>query len=98
MMATLSGTAGVGGVELGVLLGGDLGEAYFSGARDPKSGALMGDSEVETGPFGGSDGTWMAVLARQSVLEIPTLTALGLAALITLLLASGAWILRRRLV
>jgi hypothetical protein len=98
MMASLAGTAGPGGVELGMLLGGDLGQASFSGDRDPKSGALMGGSMVQEGPYAGTAGTWMAVLARQSVIEIPTLTALGLAALVTLLLAAGAWILRRRLI
>lgn len=97
MSAEVSGTVGPqGGVMLGgSLLGGNLGTAFFDGTGDPQAG-LGGTAAVETGPFGGANGTWAAVLGRPSILEIPTLTAFGLVLLIGLLAVSALYLVRRR--
>jgi len=97
MSAEVSGTVGPqGGVMLGgSLLGGNLGTAFFDGTGDPQAG-LGGTAAVETGPFGGANGTWAAVLGGPSILEIPTLTAFGLVLLIGLLAVSALYLVRRR--
>lgn len=98
MMATLDGEAdGQGCAQMGALMG-PLGGAFFDGCPGEAVHSLVGNIGVETGPYGGGGGSWSAVFVGQDVLAIPTLGALGLAALITLLLVSGAWILRRRLI
>lgn len=98
MMATLDGEAdGMGCAQMGALMG-PLGGAFFDGCPGNLARSLVGNVGVETGPYGGGGGTWSAIFVGQDVLAIPTLGALGLAALVTLLLVSGAWILRRRLV
>ena len=97
MSATLSGTASEAeGILLTGLLSGQLGAVSFSGA--PLSAdELQGDHLSTQGPFAGSSGTWAAQRQpEQSALEIPTLTAFGLAALVVLLLAAGAVVLLRR--
>jgi hypothetical protein len=97
MMADLMGQIGTSGcVELGVLLGGQLGEASFSGCPGDVMNSLVGNFDVTAGPFGGGDGGWSAMLARQFVIEIPTLSIVGLAALAVLLLVLGALLLHRR--
>lgn len=98
MMASLSGQVGEQGcVTLGLLLGGQLGEASFSGCPGDARNSLVGSFEVTSGPFEGGGGQWLAALDR-SVLAIPTLSALGLAALVVLLMLVGAWIVRQRTV
>jgi len=97
MMADLMGQVGTSGcVELGVLLGGQLGQASFLGCPGDAMDSLMGSFDVSEGPFLGAMGGWGAVLAPQSVIEIPALSVFGLAALAVLLLVTGALLLRRR--
>jgi hypothetical protein len=98
MMATLGGEVDVEGcVTMGTMMG-PLGEASFTGCGGQEPDSLVGQFSVGSGPFAGTAGTWLAVLQPQSVLEIPALSTLGLAALAVLLLAAGAWLLRRRAV
>lgn len=96
MMADLGGeVSGDGCIEVGLLLGGNLGEASFTGCPGEAEDSLEGSYEVTSGPFAGTVGNWIAVVGR-NVLAIPTLSAVGVAALVVLLMLSGAWIARRR--
>lgn len=96
MMADLDGEVEDDGcIELGLLLGGNFGEASFTGCPGEAADTLVGSFQVTSGPFEGGGGTWTAVIGA-SVLAIPTLSALGLAALVVLLMLTGAWIARRR--
>lgn len=96
MMADLTGQVGTSGcVELGVLLG-QLGEASFLGCPGDVMDSLLGSFEVTEGGFMGAMGGWAAVLAPQSIFEIPALSWFGLAALAVLLLVTGGLLLRRR--
>ena len=96
MMATLGGAVDpMGCVSLGTLIG-PLGQVTFAGCPGDAPGTLNGTWQVESGPFQGGDGTWSAVLQQGSVLEVPSLTEVGLTALALLLLVSGLWMLRRR--
>jgi len=86
--------------------------ARLNAFSDPNGGAVrfnMGDTAASyVGFIGNLDGvriahdavgdvTWDFELeAPPSLLEIPTLSPAGLAALVLLLLAAGAWLLRRR--
>lgn len=89
MTATLEGTV-EGDSVFGTLLGGPLGTASFQGSRSNSfTGTFLASPE---GPFAGGEGSWLAL--RPSVLEIPTLSSLGLTALVLMLLAGGASILR----
>jgi hypothetical protein len=95
MMAALSGQVdGNGCLTLGLLLGGQLGEAAFTGCPGNAPDNLGGRFAVETGPFAGTAGTWSAVRRLPSVLEIPTVSALGLTGFVVLLLVAGALLLR----
>lgn len=87
-----------GGLEIGTevylfgQLGGDLGALNFSGQISPNPGG-GGDFNVTQGMYMGLTGTWAAELL-ESVLQIPTLTAVGLTLLTLLLLGAGALLLR----
>lgn len=87
-----------GGIEAGNQiflfgqLGGDLGTLDFSGQISPNPGG-GGDFNVRQGPFAGAMGVWAAQLI-ESVLQIPTLTAVGLTLLTLLLLGVGTLLLR----
>lgn len=95
MMASLSGQVdGNGCLTLGLLLGGQLGEATFTGCPGDAPDSLAGRFSVEMGPFAGATGSWSAVRAAPSVLEIPTVSALGLTGFVMLLLVAGALLLR----
>ncbi len=83
-------TGTVDGDQLAGQISSQLGVATFTGKP---TGSYEGDVTVETGPFAGSDGTWHAELV---LLSIPTLSQLGLAALVLLLVATAALALRRR--
>ena len=88
MTATLDGSRD-GDDVFGTLSSPVFGEASFAGSP---TNSFAGTFEAVEGPFAGSDGDWLAV--RPSVLEIPTLTALGLILLVSALLAAGGWVLR----
>lgn len=95
---SLTGQVQAGGcVEMGMLTS-QLGTGSFSGCPGNLPGSLSGSYQVASGAYAGTLGQWDAVPAQQSILEIPTLSALGLAALVVLLLAAGALVLRRRAV
>jgi len=87
-----------GGIELGTQvllfgqLGGDLGTLDFSGQISPNPGG-GGDFIVRQGMFAGAMGVWAAQMV-ESVLQIPTLTAVGLTLLTLLLLGVGTLLLR----
>lgn len=89
MTATLDGLV-EGDSVFGTLNGGQLGTASFQGSRTNSfSGTFQASPE---GPFAGGDGSWLAV--RPSVLEIPTVSEIGLILLVLMLLAGGTWLLR----
>lgn len=102
MSAEVDGTVSGNQVEMGLLMGGNLGTAQWTGSSSPPSDgelSLNGGFLVETGPFAGTTGNWSGQLVGEpapSVLEIPTLTTLGVVALVALLLAAAGWMLRRR--
>lgn len=101
MSADVDGTVTGNTIEMGLLMGGQLGTAQWSGTVDPQGpegeGGTGGPFTVDSGPFTGTTGTWGAQrFGEPSVLEIPTLTALGIVALVALLLAAAAMMLRRR--
>ena len=86
--------------------------ARINAFNDPNGGAIrfnMGDTAasyvgfdgnldgVRIAVVGGADTTWDFELAPPpSLLEVPALSPAGLAALALLLLAAGAWVMRRR--
>lgn len=110
LAATLSGVLD-GNAMAGTLDGGQIGMASFSGTVDGAAmlrGTLGGDRSAATvapkatpagrfsagsGPYSGTSGSWAA--ARQSVLEIPTLTETGLMLMALLLMASAIFFLVR---
>lgn len=98
LSATLTGQVAGDQVEMGVLMGGNLGTAFFStsgsNAQEGTDG-LAGVVSVETGPFAGIDGFWSAV-RRDTALAIPTLGPLGLALMVGLLVVAATFLLRRR--
>ncbi len=94
LTAQLTGTVDEKACVDGMLSSGPLGTSYFS-CCPGEGGGCNGEFGTETGPYAGSGGTF-AALMLPSVLEIPTLTAGGLAALAILVLALGGWLLRRR--
>jgi len=85
-------------LEMGMLMGGQLGTAQWGGTVAPAAaeGVTGGDFLVDSGPFSGSGGIWSAQRGTPPVLAIPTLTTLGLVALVALLLGAAALLLRRR--
>jgi hypothetical protein len=88
MTATVEGS--LDGEEIfGTLFSPVFGQASVSGAP---TNSWAGTFTVEQGDFTGSSGDWLA--QRLTVLEIPTLTALGLTLLVLALLLGGAWVLR----
>ena len=85
-------------LQLGMLMGGQLGTAQWSGAVGPQlegEGGAGGDFTVDSGPFAGAVGTWSAVQGEPSALVIPTLTTVGVVVLVALLLGAAALLLRR---
>jgi hypothetical protein len=96
MMAALGGQVDPEGcVVLGALLG-PLGEVTFVGCPGDMMDTLEGDWTAESGPFAGAAGGWSAARLPPSVLEVPSLSTVGLVALGLLLLTSALWMLRRR--
>lgn len=97
MMATLMGT--LSGVDFfGSLDGGQLlGTLDFSGQVSPDLQMIDGTSRAPDGqPFAGTTCVWAA--QRQEAVFIPTLSGVGLALLVALLLGGGLLMLRRRTV
>lgn len=98
MMATLSGGTQTGEAVGSVLVSGTLdgGEAFgmasFTGSISTNPGG-SGTLSVSSGPFAGGSGGWMVQL-QQSVLEIPTVSAVGLLLLTVLILSAGTLVLR----
>jgi len=86
-------------IQMGMLMGGQLGTAQWGGTVDfaaEGDGGTGGDFTVDSGPFTGSSGTWSAVRGEPSALVIPTLTTVGVVVLVALLLGAAALLLRRR--
>jgi hypothetical protein len=109
MSGSLTGSL-VGTTLTGKLTDPNLGESDFTGSLTPalaarqgaiaagaQAGLMLAGTNMVVGqsPFAGATGTFMAV-ARASVVEIPTLGAAGLVALVLLLAASAAFLLLRR--
>lgn len=94
MVADLTGSADENKQLIVVgTLSGQLGAVDFSGSISPNPGG-SGTFSVTQGPFTGETGTWTAE-QLSSILVIPTLTGLGLTALVILLLAGGTFVLYR---
>lgn len=102
MSADVDGTVTGNTIEMGLLMGGQLGTALWSGTVNPQGGEGEGGTggpfTVDSGPFAGTTGTWSAMrpVGGPSVLEIPTLTTIGIVVLVALLLGAAAMMLRRR--
>jgi hypothetical protein len=97
MMATVMGT--LSGLDLfGTLDGGQLlGILNFNGGASPDLQMIQGTSMAPDGqPFAGTTCDWDA--QRQEAVFIPTLSGVGLALLVALLLGGGLLMLRRRTV
>lgn len=112
MMATLGGAIDGNLLQGTLDGGKAFGTATFTGTLDgtvamvgtlegaPSSATLApkatpaGRMTTDSGPFAGTAGNWLA--ARQSVLEIPTLTETGLLLMAILLLATATYFLMRR--
>lgn len=92
--ADLSGVV-VGDAFDGAMAFGPLGTMTFTGMVGPDGDSIAGDFDVEQGMFTGLRGTWSAGRSV-SVLEIPTLGAAGMAALILLLAIAAVVAVRRR--
>ena len=94
----LFGTASFTGTQVAAnMIRGTIGGA--PAGESPKAtlatkAGWQGGFSTESGPFAGSSGTFVA--ARQSVLEIPTLTETGLLVMAILLLATATYFLMRR--
>jgi len=101
MTASLTGRLTSTGVEVGMLMGGQLGEAAFSGDFNPNdtSPTLMGGFDVTSGPFLGQFGNFEARLpllpTDPSVNPIPTLAFYGVLLLILTILIIGGFNLSR---
>ena len=99
MLGTLSGNIFSEGGEFffnGAIAGEQpqgIGVSSVEGTISPNPGG-SGSIAVTQGPFQGAQGSWTAQLL-QSVLEIPTLTAVGLTLLTLTILAAGALMLRQ---
>jgi hypothetical protein len=91
MGADLEGSVQGDEVVMGAVMDGGFGQASFTGAR---TNSFAGDFVVTEGPFTGTTGTWAA--ERLELSEIPTLDVAGLAVLALVLVATGAFFLRRR--
>ena len=65
MSASLSGLVRENQVEMGAIMGGQLGEASFSGTATA-DGILGGTFSVTRGQFTGNQGTWKAILGCTS--------------------------------
>ncbi len=75
-------------------VGGGSAEAGSKAALAPKAATSYGGPfTADSGPFNGAAGDFVA--ARQSILEIPTLTETGLAVMTLLLLATATFFLMR---
>lgn len=102
MSADVDGTVTGNTIEMGLLMGGQLGTAQWTGTvasgGAEGQGGTGGPFTVDSGPFAGTTGTWSAQrpVGGPSVLEIPTLTTIGIVALVALLLGAAAVMLRRR--
>ncbi len=96
LFGTLSGEAGVGTVDMGMILDATDGVAEFTGTsqRGP-GGSYAGSFLVTAGIFSGVNGTWAAFRGTPAAVDIPTLAEYGLAALAAMLLASAAFLLWR---
>lgn len=98
MSADLTGQGGFDGPDFflsGMLLGGQLGEASFSGQLSPNPGG-EGAFSVTSGPFTDSSGNWTAEKQLAAVGVIPNLTPVGLTLFLLLVLATGYFFLERR--
>jgi hypothetical protein len=101
MDASLTGEVIDNQVNMGMLMG-QLGETTFNGTLGPNlalqggGNTLSGTMSVTAGPFAGSTGTWSGVQGTAPVVEVPALSAVGLALLVAILLLVGGVLLRRR--
>ena len=102
MSADVTGQVDGSTVQMGMILG-ELGSVDFDGeiAQGATQGgaiSLAGGFQVTQGPFTGYSGSWNGVPGGSppSPLEIPTLTAAGLAALALLLIGSAIFLIVRR--
>jgi hypothetical protein len=96
LSATVAGNVAGDTVEMGLLMGGNLGTASFSGSPGDFPDTLQGPVDVDSGPFAGVAGFWDATRGAAPGLDIPTLGTVGLAVLVGLLLAAATMLLRRR--
>jgi len=95
MSADLTGTVVGESLEMGVLMGGELGTATFTASLLKAAGPLQGAAMVTTGQFAGATSMWMASPAA-AVLAIPVLGPWGTAMLVGLLFLGGLLVLMRQ--
>lgn len=105
MSADVTGIVNGTQVEMGLLMGGNVGEATFSGsvglpalrtkAAVPADETVSGRFSATSGPFTGAGGQWSAIRVQAGVIAIPTLGGGALTLLVALLLGAGIIVLRR---
>lgn len=95
LSAAVSGDVDGDTIQMGLLMGGNLGTASFSGSPGDFPDTLAGPMDVSSGPFVGVSGFWDATRGAPG-LDIPTLGTVGLILLVGLLLAAATVLLRRR--
>lgn len=100
LMADLSGAVNVAllptGMVVGELMDPDFGTASFNGTTFD-DGTVAGSYAVQTGPFAGASGTWVAApLVAAPALPIPTLERTSLIALALLIALAAGFLLTRR--
>lgn len=85
--------------NVGTVVNGDSATCNVTGTVDAPQGTVVVNDASATSdnndPTPGNETAAISVLVQQSVLEIPTLSQLGLALLLLLLAATALWLLRR---
>jgi hypothetical protein len=96
MSANISGTVAGGVIETGMLEGGNLGTASFTGSllNNKAEGPMSGGTMVLTGPFAGAMGMWTAFVGN-AVSAIPVLGPVGIAVMVGILLTVALLFLHR---
>ena len=100
LLGSYTGVITTSGIEMGAIMGGNLGTATFTGFFFLPFGTdglgVVGDVSVTSGPFAGSSGSWGASRGLPPI-NVPTLGTSVLPILALTILTLGVVALRRRM-